>query len=122
MKNNRINIALILVILIIFITYFTFMKLTYDKDIMAKLELAENYARQENWDQVTKESKELKEIWNSSKALIMFNFAEAEYSLFENHIDYIIGGAEAKQLDTTLVHILAAQDLWENSKQVVPEP
>lgn len=52
----------------------------------------------------------------------MFNFATSEISTLENHINYIIGGAEGKQLDTTLGNILAVQDLWKNVKRIVPEP
>lgn len=48
----------------------------------------------------------------------MFNFAEAEFAVFESHLNYIIGGAEGKQLDTTLSNIL----VWKNAKQFVTEP
>jgi len=122
MTSKSINIALISFIVIIFIIYFISINMTLDKEIASQLDLAERYAKSENWDKTIQIGNEIKDNWYNYKHLISFNFAEAEFSLFENHINYIIGGAESEQLDTTLVHILAAKDLWQNIKRVIPEP
>lgn len=122
MTSTKINIILISFIVIIFIAYFITINLTFDKEVISKLELVEKYAKNEDWNKTIKTGNEIKEKWQNTKPLIMLNYAEAEYLLFENHINYIIGGAESKELDTTLVNILAAKDLWQNIKKIVPEP
>ena len=122
MKNNTINIVLVTLIIVIFWGYFTIINLTFEQDIMEQLKLAEEYTKNKEWNNVLEVAKDIKKSWNKYKHLLMFNFAEAEFAIFENHLSYIIGGAEGKQLDTTLSNILAAQDLWNNTKQFVPEP
>ncbi|SKC66199.1 DUF4363 family protein [Maledivibacter halophilus] len=122
MKNNTINIVLVTLIIVIFWGYFTVINLTFEKDIIEHLKSAERYAKNEDWNNVLEVARDIKKSWNKQKHLLMFNFAEAEFAVFENHLSYIIGGAEGKQLDTTLSNILAAQDLWNNTKQFVPEP
>jgi len=123
MKNNTINIVLITSIVIIFFGYFTLLNMNFENNnIMERLKLVENYARNEEWDKVIKETKSLKSTWESQKHLLMFNFSEAEFAVLENHLDYIIGGAEGEQRDTTIGNILAVQDQWENAKKIVPEP
>ena len=122
MKNRTINIGLIALILVIFIGYFSLLNFTFTNQISEQLMQAETFAKNENWDGVLEVTKELKDKWSRQKHLLMFNFAEAEFALFENHLSYIIGGAEGKQLDTTLGNIAAAKDLWKNFVKVVPEP
>lgn len=122
MKNYMINIILIGLILIIFTSYFIAIQLTFADNITDQLKLAENYARNEDWNQVLSVAKDLDESWHTYKHLLMFNFAEAEFSVFENHLEYIIGGAEGEQIDTTLSNILTAEDLWKNFRKIVPEP
>lgn len=122
MKNNTINIVLVTLIIAIFWGYFTVVNLRFEKDIIEQLKSAERYAKDEQWSNVLEVARDIKKYWNKQKHLLMFNFAEAEFAVFENHLSYIIGGAEGKQLDTTLSNILAAQDLWNNTKQFVPEP
>ncbi|AKC62286.1 hypothetical protein AAGC94_03960 [Clostridium sporogenes] len=122
MKNSTVSIALISLIIIIFVSYFSVLNSNFEKDITNNLKLAETYAINEEWSKVLEVSIDIKKSWNRKKHFIMFNFAEAEFATFENHINYIIGGARAKQLDTTLSNISAAQDLWQNTKKVVPEP
>lgn len=121
MKSKTVSAVLLILIIVIFFSYFTAVG-SFDKNITEKLKLAETYAKDEEWDKVLLVTKNLKQSWIEKKTIIMINFAEAEFSLFENHLNYIIGGAEGKQLDTTLTNILAAQDLWKNSKKIVPEP
>ncbi len=122
MKNNTINIVLITLITVIFIGYFTAVNSILNNKITDELNLAEAYARNEDWDELLKVTKDIKKFWDKNKHLIMFNFAEAEFAVFENHLNYIIGGAQGKQLDTSLGNILAAKDLWKNAKKFVPEP
>ena len=122
MKNRTINIGLVALILVIFIGYFSLLNFTFTNQISEQLMQAETFAKNENWDGVLEVTKELKDKWSRQKHLLMFNFAEAEFALFENHLSYIIGGAEGKQLDTTLGNIAAAKDLWKNFVKVVPEP
>lgn len=122
MKNNTVNIMLISLIVIIFLGYFIILDLILANVIIEQLRLAEYYTRNENWNDVTKIANDIKKSWNIKKYYIMINFAEAEYTVFENHINYIIGGAEGKQLDTTLSNILAAQDIWKYAIKFVPEP
>jgi len=122
MRNNVVNIVLVVIIIVIFTGYFITINLTFENNISSRLKLAEDYAKNKEWSKVIDVTKDLKKIWSSKKHLLMFNFAEAEFALFENHLNYIIGGAEGKQLDTTLSNILAAKDLWENTIQFVPEP
>jgi len=122
MKNNTVTVLLVSLIIIIFFGYFTAINLTFEKDITNQLKLAEKYARDEAWTNVLEVAKDIEKSWKSRKHLLMFNFAEAEFAVFENHLSYIIGGAEGKQIDTTLSNILAAQDLWKNAKKFVPEP
>lgn len=122
MKNSTVNRALIALIVMIFIGYFWGLNLTFEKNITQNLKLAESYAINEDWSKVLEVSEEVKKSWNNNKHFVMFNFAEAEFTVFENHLNYIIGGAKAKQLDTTLSNILSAQDLWENTKRIVPQP
>lgn len=52
----------------------------------------------------------------------MFNFASEGFSEFESHLNYIIGGAMARELNPTLGNILDIQDLWENMNKILPEP
>ena len=122
MKNKTLDIVLITLIVIIFTGYFIALRITIEREMLDQLTLVEQYARNEKWEQALEATKDIKNSWNSKKHLIMFNFAEAEFAVFENHLNYIIGGAEGKQLDTTLGNILAAKDLWENAKKIVPEP
>ncbi|MTI48888.1 hypothetical protein [Sporosalibacterium faouarense] len=122
MGNNIINIILIILIITIFLGYFIIMDMTFKDKIDTNLKLAETYAKEEKWNKVLEVTYELKDIWKKHKHLLMFNFAEAEFTGFENHLNYIIGGAEAKQLDITLSNILTAQEQWTNAKKLVPEP
>lgn len=122
MKNNTITAGLVILIIVIFIGYFIAVYSTFQNDIVNQLKLAESYAKNEDWGKVLKVAKDLKKFWSEKKYLLMFNFAETEFAIFENHLNYIIGGAEGEQLDTTLSNILAAQDLWKNSKRLVPQP
>ncbi|KAJ53755.1 hypothetical protein BD780_002902 [Clostridium tetanomorphum] len=122
MKNSTVNIALVTIIIIIFTGYFLILNSSFQKDITENLKLAEKYAINEEWDKVLETSIDIKESWNSKKHFLMLNFAEAEFTMFENHLGYIMGGAKAKQLDTTLSNILAAQDIWINIRKIVPEP
>lgn len=122
LKNNTINITLMALIIIIFAGYFSVMNLTYKNDIAEKFKMAESYTRKEDWSKVLEITIEIEESWNSQKHFLMLNFGEAEFSLFENHLNYAIGGAVGKQLDTTLSNIIAAKDLWQNMNKVVPEP
>ncbi len=122
MRNNTIDIVFVGLILVILIGYFMLINLVVKKDIMDQLNLAEDYARNEEWNKVLETSKNIKRLWNKYKYIIMFNFGEFEFFDFDDHINYITGGAESKQLDTTLSNILSAQDLWENFGKTSPEP
>ena len=122
MKNSTINIGLVALIFVMFAGYFTWLNFTFKNQISEQLMQAETFAKNENWDEVLVVTKELKNKWLKQKHLLMFNFAEAEFALFENHLSYIIGGAEGKQLDTTLGNLAAAKDLWTNIIKIVPEP
>ncbi|MCY6959909.1 hypothetical protein [Clostridium brassicae] len=122
MKNSTVSIILVTAILVIFVGYFSILNLNFENEIGENLKLAENYTMKEDWNKVLEISTAIKESWNNEKHFIMFNFAETEFSTFENHLNHIIGGANAKQLDITLSNILAAEDIWKNMNRVVPEP
>ncbi|WP_425446479.1 hypothetical protein [Dethiothermospora halolimnae] len=122
MKNNVINILLLTFIIFLFLGYFIATNFAFNNNIMEQLEMAKKYTEGENWDKVLDVTRNIEKSWNKQKYLVMLNFAEAEFAVFENHLSYIIGGAKGKQMDTTLSHILAAQDLWKNTKKLVPEP
>lgn len=122
MKINKINIVLVTLIIAIIIGYFATINLVLDDKITNQLRFAEEYAKNKNWNGVLRVSKDIKKFWNKYKYLILFNFGSSEFSDFEFHINHVMVGAEAKQLDTTLESILDAQSLWKNMKRLVPEP
>lgn len=122
MRNIWVSIGLVLLVVVIFLAYFITLKLVVEPDITDKFEMMEDYVKDEDWDKLAKTSRDLKKSWNKRKYFIMLNFAEAELKVFENHLSYIVGGAGAKELDQTKSNILAAKNLWNDMKRMVPEP
>lgn len=122
MKNRTITIALVTLIIVTFATYYLISSLAFDSEIEKKLKLAEDYAREENWEKVIEVSKSIKDTWNKEKYILMFNHGELEFTSFENHLNHIIGGAEDRQLGVVISNILSAQELLENLHSLIPEP
>lgn len=122
MNNKTVNIGLVGLIILIFFTYFVTFNFLFHKDITQNFELLEVYTLEKDWNKVLEVSENIKSNWDDKKTFFMLNYGEAEFSVFENHINYIIGGATSKDFNSVLSNTLAAKDLWTNIKKIVPEP
>lgn len=122
MKNKTVNTTLISLIIIIFIAYFSTLHFGFDNDITRNLSLIETAAINQDWDKALELSKSTKNNWESKRRFIMLNYAEAELSIFENHINSIIGGATAQELDSVISNVLSAKHIWSNMNKIVPKP
>lgn len=114
---------LLLIVLLLFGSYF-WMKETIwnDEAYYESFEKIEEYAKNGEWELATSVAKDTKEKWHKHNKLIMLNYAEAEFSLFEETLNHILAGCEAEELAEVLSYTKNAQDLWKNFNRIVPEP
>lgn len=123
MKNTTIDALLIVIIFVIFVGYFTIKgtvekKMEFNKN-MNRIEL---YAEEGQWNKAQVLAEHFEKEWERYRVVFVTNYAEAEFSLFEESLSYIITGSKAKDLQTVLSHIKIAEGLWENFNRIVPEP
>jgi len=123
LSNKLLGFILIVLIAALFTSYFIIKESIFPKgSLESSLNQIENYSKNEEWDKAAEISKEIKNKWKRYKPLIMLNYAEEDFSTFENLLSDIIGGTEAEDLPTVLTSVKSAKDLWENINRLVPEP
>lgn len=123
MKNKTVDITLRLIVVFLFCGYFWFKDATWDYNTYLKsFNQIEEYAKNGEWDSAKSLADEMKEKWHEKNYIIMINYAEAEFSLFEESLNHIVAGIEGEELAEVLSYTKNARDLWINFNRVVPEP
>lgn len=123
MKNRTIDIILVVLVLGIFISYFAIKNTMWHQfNAIKKIDQIELYAKNGQWNQAKQIAIELHHDWKKKKLLTIINYGEAEFSYFEESLNFIIAGTETKDLSTVLSYAKISKDLWVNFNKVVPEP
>lgn len=122
MEQNKLNFILIALNIFLLVSYFTVSHLYIKNNMSEKLKQAEEYAMKEDWKKAKEVSLEIEKDWDKKKTFVMCNYGESEFDGFEDYINKITGGIEAKSIDTTLTTILSAQDAWQNLNKIIPAP
>ncbi|WP_421378173.1 hypothetical protein ACOJQI_12310 [Bacillus salacetis] len=123
MKNRTIDLTLLFIVCLLLAGYFWTKNLIWDSDAyFHDFDRVEDYARNGDWGSALSLSKEMKAKWHQDNFIILVNYSEAEFSLFEETLNHIVAGSEAEDLAEVLSYTQNAQDLWRNFNRFVPEP
>ncbi|MFQ3546494.1 hypothetical protein Q7A53_20610 [Halobacillus rhizosphaerae] len=123
MKNKTIDILLIVFILAIFISYFLIKQTVWAQvRIEENIHQIEHFAALHEWDQAEKLAEQTKEDWDHYQFIIIFNYGETDFTLFEEALEHISAGSKAKDLDEVVAYTQISYDLWKNFNRLIPEP
>ncbi|WP_171046280.1 DUF4363 family protein [Lentibacillus cibarius] len=123
MKNRAITITLVAIVLMFFVGYFGIKEMALkDMNLNEKIDRVENYAKKGEWEQAHLVAKEVQKDWKKYDLLININYAESEHSLFDESVESLVAGSEAKDLPTILTNAKTAKGFWKNLNKIVPGP
>ncbi|MCD5324364.1 MULTISPECIES: DUF4363 family protein [Pontibacillus] len=123
MKNKTIDILLVGIVIVIFVGYFWIKQSVWgDVHMVENLNRIEEYARNDQWEEAEKLAKHIHSEWEKKKLVILVNFGEAEFSLLEESLSFVLAGTEAKDHVEVYGRAKMAEDIWTNFNRVVPEP
>ncbi|GGD08510.1 DUF4363 family protein [Pontibacillus salipaludis] len=123
MKNKTIDILLIFLVLLVFTGYFWIKNAVWkDVHMIENLNRIEEYAQHNQWKDAEMLAQELHKEWEKKKLVILINFGEAEFSLLEESLSFILAGTEAQDQVEVFGRAKMAEDLWRNFSRVIPEP
>lgn len=123
MKNKTITYILVGIVLLFFTGYFSLKEVVRkDLNITERVEQVEHYAKQDEWEKAYSLAKEIQNDWKKYSVVININYAESEHALFEEFINMLMAGSEAKDLPTVLSNARNAKGFWINLNKIVPGP
>ena len=124
MSNRVITITLFGVILFIFTFYFIVQKTIFPsgQPIKGLFQNIIQDAQLNQWPAAVRKTHLLEKEWEERKYLIMFNYAEADYQVFEDTVYALTVAAETKEKFETISRAKMGQKLWENFLKILPEP
>ena len=124
MNNRFITIALLGLILSIFTLYFLVQKtiLPAGQPISGLFQKIILDAQGDKWAEAARKARLLEAEWKKYKYLITFNYAEADYQLFEDTLYALTAATETEEEFATISRAKAGQKLWENFRRIFPEP
>lgn len=99
MNNRFITIALLGVILFIFTLYFTVQKtiLPAGQPIKGLFQNIIQDAQLNEWPEAVRKARLLEKEWEKRKYLITFNYAEADYQIFEDTLYALTAAVQTKK-------------------------
>lgn len=123
MKDKTINIILVLLIFVCFTSYFLIKDYIFKREsLMKTVGAIERYVGDDDWNKAEQEVERMRTIWRKQKPIVFMNYAEGDYSKFEESLNSVVGGVKAKDDVTVLANVTMMSDVWKNFNLVVPEP
>ncbi len=124
MRNRAVTLYLLGLVLLLYLIYFMVQNIFFPagEPIKSQLNHIIEYVSQNNWNEAEITAIRLVESWDRNKYLLMFNYAEEDFSLFIDNIARLKGAIKTKD-DTEAVSLaLSSLELWDNFNKVIPQP
>lgn len=124
MSNRLITIGLFCLIMTIFGSYFIVRKINFPagEPIKGYFQGIIRDANRKDWDQAKLKVDQLKEVWRQKRFLVMLNYSEADYQIFEDSIYRLASAVHTRDQYQTISQAMVGTELWENFLKIVPEP
>lgn len=123
MKNRTITYTLAIIVLVLFTAYFGIKEIVRTNiNLTESIAQVEAYAKQDDWQKAHSLAKQVQNDWEKYKLVININYAESEHSLFNEALNALVAGSEAKDLPTVLANAENAKRFWQNLNRIVPGP
>ncbi len=124
MSNRLITLGLFCLIMIIFGSYFIVQRINFPggEPIKSYFQGIIQDANRKEWDGAMLKADQLKEFWRQKRFLVMLNYSEADYQIFEDSIYRLASAVQTRDKYQTISQAMVGMELWENFIKIVPEP
>ncbi|WP_372998345.1 DUF4363 family protein [Lutispora sp.] len=123
-SNKRITLGLIGLVVLIFVAYFLILQLSLSstKNVPELLNSISSSAIDGDWQKASQLNSELNDVWKKNEYLIMINYSEAEFSVFEQTIARLEAAVKQNEEYETVKEAADALSLWQSFGKLVPKP
>lgn len=124
MSNRLITFGLFCLIMIIFGSYFIIQRINFPagEPIKGYFQGIIKDANRNEWDRAMLKADQLKRMWRQKRFLVMLNYSEADYQVFEDSIYRLAAAVQTRDQYQTVSQAMVGTELWENFLKIVPEP
>jgi len=106
--------TLVLFIFIMLSGYFLKNTQVENYDIPKQIQIIEKYINNEEWEEVSKETKKLEEIWQKIVARVQFSSERDEINAFTISLARLRGAIKAKDRSSALIELYEALEHWKD--------
>lgn len=124
MSNRLITLGLFGLIILIFGIYFIIQRINFPagEPVKGYFRGIIQDAGRNQWNEAIRKTDQLQQFWRRKRFLVMLNYSEADYQLFEDSIRRLAAAVRTGDRRQTVSQAMVAAELWENFLKLVPEP